>query len=121
MKAKITVNKSYTIGEIDKRIYGSFIEHIGRAVYTGIYEPDHPTADENGFINHFHGVPFDEYRMRLASAFADSMQSGVVDGWKVPQTIYWLYADGKPAGMCKLRHMLTDKLLVSGGHIGYAI
>ncbi|MBR5307731.1 MAG: alpha-N-arabinofuranosidase [Clostridia bacterium] len=49
MKAKITVNKSYTVGEIDKRIYGSFIEHIGRAVYTGIYEPDHPTADENGF------------------------------------------------------------------------
>ena len=34
MKAKITVNKSYTIGEIDKRIYGSFIEHIGRAVFT---------------------------------------------------------------------------------------
>ena len=34
------------IGEIDKRIYGSFIEHLGRAVYGGIYEPDHPEADE---------------------------------------------------------------------------
>ncbi len=49
MKAKITVNKNFSIGEIDKRIYGSFIEHIGRAVYGGIYEPSHKTADADGF------------------------------------------------------------------------
>lgn len=49
MKAKITLAKEFRIGDIDKRIYGSFIEHLGRAVYGGIYEPDHPTADENGF------------------------------------------------------------------------
>ncbi len=49
MKAKITVNKKYRISEIDKRIYGSFIEHIGRAVYTGIYEPEHKNADDEGF------------------------------------------------------------------------
>lgn len=49
MKAEIIINKNYTIGEIDKRIYGAFIEHLGRAVYTGIYEPSHKTADENGF------------------------------------------------------------------------
>lgn len=49
MKAKITLAKEFKIGEIDKRIYGSFIEHLGRAVYGGIYEPGHPTADENGF------------------------------------------------------------------------
>ena len=49
MKAKITVNKSYKIGEIDKRIYGSFIEHIGRAVYGGIYEPKNENADDMGF------------------------------------------------------------------------
>lgn len=48
-KAKVVVDKDYVISEIDKRIYGSFIEHLGRAVYGGIYEPDHPTADENGF------------------------------------------------------------------------
>lgn len=34
---------------IDPRLYGSFIEHLGRAVYTGIYEPGHPSADPNGF------------------------------------------------------------------------
>lgn len=49
MKAKITLAKEFKVGEIDRRVYGSFIEHLGRAVYGGIYEPDHPTADENGF------------------------------------------------------------------------
>lgn len=48
-KAKLIVDKDFTIGEVDKRIYGSFIEHLGRAVYGGIYEPDHPLADEQGF------------------------------------------------------------------------
>ncbi len=47
--AKITLHPDYQIGEIDPRIYGGFIEHLGRAVYGGIYEPGHPTADENGF------------------------------------------------------------------------
>lgn len=47
--AKITLHPEYQIGEIDPRIYGSFIEHLGRAVYGGIYEPGHPTADEDGF------------------------------------------------------------------------
>ena len=49
MKAKITVNKSNQIDKIDKRIYGSFIEHLGRAVYGGIYEPEHSSADDMGF------------------------------------------------------------------------
>ena len=49
MKAKITVHPAYTVGDVDPRIFGSFIEHLGRAVYHGIYEPGHPTADEEGF------------------------------------------------------------------------
>jgi len=49
MKAEIIINKNFRIGEIDKRIYGSFIEHLGRAVYGGIYEPTHTTSDSNGF------------------------------------------------------------------------
>ena len=49
MKAKITGNRKFTVGEIDPRLYGSFIEHLGRAVYEGIYEPDHPSADDQGF------------------------------------------------------------------------
>ena len=49
IKARITVNKKFVRGEIDRRIYGSFVEHMGRVVYSGIYEPGHETADENGF------------------------------------------------------------------------
>jgi alpha-L-arabinofuranosidase len=47
--ARLILDRDFTIGEIDKRIFGSFIEHLGRAVYGGIYEPTHPTADLNGF------------------------------------------------------------------------
>ena len=47
--ASVILDKDYQISRIDPRIYGSFIEHLGRAVYGGIYEPGHPTADENGF------------------------------------------------------------------------
>ena len=47
--ARMTLDRAYQIGKIDPRIYGSFIEHLGRAVYGGIYEPGHPAADEQGF------------------------------------------------------------------------
>lgn len=48
-KTRIVIDKENQIGEVDKRLYGSFIEHLGRAVYGGIYEPGHPLADKNGF------------------------------------------------------------------------
>ncbi len=48
-QAFLPLSKSFQIGKIDKRIYGSFIEHLGRAVYGGIYEPGHPAADADGF------------------------------------------------------------------------
>ncbi len=47
--ATMILDRDFRIGEIDKRIYGNFIEHLGRAVYGGIYEPGHPTADQYGF------------------------------------------------------------------------
>ena len=48
-KARMILDRDFSIGQIDQRIYGSFIEHLGRAVYGGIYEPGHPSADRNGF------------------------------------------------------------------------
>lgn len=48
-KAKLIIDKAFRIAETDKRLYGSFIEHVGRAVYGGIYQPEHETADEEGF------------------------------------------------------------------------
>lgn len=47
--ARLTLHPELAIGEIDRRLYGSFVEHLGRCVYGGIYEPLHPSADENGF------------------------------------------------------------------------
>lgn len=49
MKAKIKANRENAISRIDDRLYSSFIEHLGRAVYNGIYEPGHETADDMGF------------------------------------------------------------------------
>ncbi len=47
--AKMSLVSEFTKAKIDERIFGSFIEHLGRAVYGGIYEPDHPLADADGF------------------------------------------------------------------------
>ncbi len=49
MKIKLIADRDYTIGEESPRLFGSFIEHLGRAVYGGVYEPGHPTADDQGF------------------------------------------------------------------------
>ena len=48
MKASVTAHKDFTIARIDDRVYSAFLEHLGRAIYSGIYEPGHPTADANG-------------------------------------------------------------------------
>ncbi|WP_158867028.1 arabinosylfuranosidase ArfA [Leifsonia sp. AG29] len=45
----IALDRSARVAPIDRRIFGSFVEHLGRCVYDGIYEPGHPTANEDGF------------------------------------------------------------------------
>lgn len=47
-KAKMTCHPLFTRGEIDRRVFGSFVEHMGRVIYSGIYEPGHPAADAAG-------------------------------------------------------------------------
>jgi alpha-L-arabinofuranosidase len=65
--ASLTLDPAFRIAEVDPRIFGSFVEHMGRCVYSGIYEPDHPTADELGFrqdvagLVHDLGVPLVRY------------------------------------------------------------
>ena len=46
---KIICNKNFQIDKVDSRLFGSFLEHMGRVIYTGIYEPNHKSADEDGF------------------------------------------------------------------------
>jgi alpha-L-arabinofuranosidase len=48
-EARIIVDSDFNISQLDRRLFGSFVEHMGRCVYTGIFEPGHPTADANGF------------------------------------------------------------------------
>ena len=48
-KAKVSIHKDSIIGQVDDRLYGSFVEHLGRCVYGGVYDPSAPEADENGF------------------------------------------------------------------------
>jgi alpha-N-arabinofuranosidase len=47
--ATLVVSPGHVVAPVRRRIFGSFVEHMGRCVYTGIYEPGHPTADEDGF------------------------------------------------------------------------
>ena len=47
--ASLTLDPEYRVADVDPRIFGSFVEHLGRSVYTGIFEPGHPRADANGF------------------------------------------------------------------------
>lgn len=49
LKADIICDKNFKVGEIDPRLFGSFLEHMGRVIYTGVYEPDHCDSDEEGF------------------------------------------------------------------------
>jgi alpha-N-arabinofuranosidase len=47
--AGITIDPAFRVGRVDPRVFGTFVEHMGRCVYTGIYEPGHATADQDGF------------------------------------------------------------------------
>jgi len=47
--ARILVDREMVKAAVDERLYGSFVEHMGRAIYGGIYEPGHPAADAQGW------------------------------------------------------------------------
>lgn len=47
--AHLTLDAAFTVGPVRRGTFGSFVEHLGRCVYTGIYEPGHPTANADGF------------------------------------------------------------------------
>src|SRR5690606_836131 len=47
-QATIFLDPHFAVGEVNPRLFGSFLEHLGRAVYTGVFEPEHPSADADG-------------------------------------------------------------------------
>lgn len=48
-RTRIILDLAYTIAPVDPRIFGGFLEHLGRGIYEGVYEPQASSADENGF------------------------------------------------------------------------
>jgi alpha-N-arabinofuranosidase len=49
ISASLHVDPAFVVAPVNRRTFGSFVEHMGRNVYTGLYEPGHPTADGEGF------------------------------------------------------------------------
>jgi len=49
VKSKIRIDPLQVAGEVNPMIFGQFIEHMGRAIYGGVYEPGNPLSDEAGF------------------------------------------------------------------------
>jgi alpha-N-arabinofuranosidase len=47
--ARAVIDQARYRSELDPRLLGAFLEHLGRAVYTGVYDPKSPLADANGF------------------------------------------------------------------------
>ncbi|QOT11556.1 MULTISPECIES: GNAT family N-acetyltransferase [unclassified Paenibacillus] len=77
-------------------------------------------SGENGFVNGLNSSSMEEFSSKVRRNYEMARSINLPDEY-VPQTIYWLYHTGKPVGYGKLRHRLNEKLLESGGHIGYVI
>lgn len=76
---------------------------------------------ENGFSGSGYDIDFADFPAYLNAQIEMSNGIGIDLKIYVPQTRYWLYVDGRPVGMGKLRHYLNDSLRANGGHIGYSI
>lgn len=50
LNTSIALLPDSVVAPVNRRTFGGFVEHMGRCVYTGIYEPDHPSADEDVFV-----------------------------------------------------------------------
>lgn len=98
------------------------VQKLNRADGTDIYDfLQQLPAEENGFLNTVYGKSFEEYQKWLEGAVKSSERKEIIDGWKVPETVFWLMEDGKPVGYGKIRHYLTDRLREEGGNIGYSV
>ena len=77
-------------------------------------------GDSNLFTNPVKDMPYADYEKWLEKHEGYS-RGEHMPNWMVPETTFWLYCDGVPIGIGRIRHFLNDKLERDGGHIGYAI
>ena len=123
-QASMILDRDYTIGRIDPRIYGSFIEHLGRAVYGGIYEPGHPQADAQGFrrdvlkLVRDLGVPVVRYPGgNFVSGFHWEDSVGPVDQRPKRLDLAWFTTESNAVGL----HEFADWAGKANSQVMYAV
>ncbi|MCF8000494.1 MAG: GNAT family N-acetyltransferase [Halanaerobiales bacterium] len=89
----------------------------GEEIYNMLQDID---KEENGFHNEAQGLTYKEFEVYLKTNKRMSEGKDLPKGY-VPQTLYWLFVEGKPVGLAKLRHYLNESLREKGGHAAYAI
>jgi alpha-N-arabinofuranosidase len=47
--ARVFIDSRRTIAPLDRNLFGSFLEHLGRAIYEGVYDPGSKLSDASGF------------------------------------------------------------------------
>ena len=78
-------------------------------------------ANENGVMNPYEGVSFDEYQDRVLPELMMHENPVNMPDWFVPETYYYLWDGDTLVGEYRIRHHLTDALKAGSGHIGYSI
>src|SRR6266568_8340133 len=49
VSARLTIDPQFAVGPVNPRLFGSFVEHLGRCVYDGIYDPGNKLSDAKGY------------------------------------------------------------------------
>ncbi len=78
-------------------------------------------ADENGLINPYEGVPYEEYMDKVLPKLLMHENPVNMPDWFVPETYYYLWDGEVLVGEFRIRHYLTEALKIGAGHIGYSI
>ncbi len=90
----------------------------GREEYDMLQDID---KDEYGFTNEVKGMTYSEYQKWLVFEQDISESKNLPDNW-IPQTTYFLYINGKPVGIARIRHHSSEALEQQGvGNFGYGI
>lgn len=61
-RTRLYLHTKHRIGTVDRRLFGGFVEHLGRAIYGGLYDPESALADASGWrsdvLNRLRGLDF---------------------------------------------------------------
>jgi len=78
-------------------------------------------ANENGVLNPYEGISFEEYRDSVLPELMMHEHPVNMPDWFVPETYYYLWDGDTLIGEYRIRHRLTEALRAGAGHIGYSI